>query len=289
MERWIARLALMLGLSLLLIAPITWWAARRLTRPVRALALAAQQVQIDRSTDLDFSKGPREVTAVAAALSEMRARLEGQLIQRMRMLTAVAHDLRTPLTGLRLRAEQSPPSARDRMARDIARMDAMISEILDYAAVQAGDAAGAEPVDLAALAEEVLDTFAPGSVSLSVKTQAEATAAPQRVRRVLLNLVHNALRYGEDVVVEIGADKEWSIVRVLDRGPGLETQDLEKVFEPFYRLEGSRSRGTGGVGLGLSVGRELARIDNGEIWLEQRDGGGLAAIFRLPIRQGGQV
>ena len=89
--------------------------------------------------------------------------------------------------------------------------------------------------------------------------------------------------------MEIDADKEWSIVRVLDRGPGLEADDLEKVFEPFYRLEGSRSRDTGGVGLGLSIARELARIDNGEIWLEQRDGGGLTAVLRVPIRQSGQV
>lgn len=283
MGRWMARLGLMLGLSLLLIAPMTWWAARRLTRPVRALALAAQQVQINRPTDLDFSKGPTEVAAVAAALSEMRARLEGQLNQRMRMLTAVAHDLRTPLTGLRLRAEQAPPSARDRMAQDIARMDAMISEILDYAAVQGGDATGIEAVDLADVASDVIDVFAPVSVLLTVKVQAKATAGPDRVRRVLLNLVHNALRYGEDVMVEIDADPEWSIVRVLDRGPGLGADDLEAVFEPFYRLEGSRSRDTGGVGLGLSIARELAAADHGEVKLQQRRGGGLAAVLRYPV------
>lgn len=284
MGRWIARLGLMLGLSLLLIGPMTWWAARRLTRPVRALALAAQQVQIDRPTDLDFSEGPSEVAAVASALSEMRARLEGQLNQRMRMLTAVAHDLRTPLTGLRLRAEQAPSSARDRMAQDIARMDAMISEILDYAAVQGGAAAGIEPVDLADVARDVIDALAPGSVLLTVKVQARATAKPDRVRRVLLNLVHNALRYGEDVMVEVDADQEWSIVRVLDRGPGLSADDLETVFEPFYRLEGSRSRDTGGVGLGLSIARELAAADDGEVELQQRRGGGLAAVLRYPGR-----
>jgi two-component system OmpR family sensor kinase len=282
---WAARLSLMLGLSLLLIAPITWWAARRLTRPVRALALAAHQVQIDRATDLDFSKGPREIIAVASALDEMRARLERQLSERTRMLTAVAHDLRTPLTGLRLRAEQAPSSARDRMAQDIARMDAMISEILDYASVQAGEAVTTETIDLVEMSEGVVDLFERGSVSLSVKAQAKAMAGPDRVRRVLLNLMHNALRYGEDVVVEVDAEEGWSIVRVLDRGPGLEASDLEKVFEPFHRVEVSRSRDTGGVGLGLSIARELARIDRGDVWLERRDGGGLAALLRLPIRQ----
>lgn len=284
MARWIARLAVMLGVSLLLIAPITWWAARRLTHPVRALALAAQQVQIDQSIDLDFSKGPSEVAAVAVALSEMRARLERQLNERMRMLTAVAHDLRTPLTGLRLRAEQAPPSARARMAQDIARMDAMISEILDYAAVQARGATVAEPVDLADLSGEVIDAFAPRSIPLDVKARAPATAGVERVRRVLLNLVQNALRYGEEVVVEVDAEEAWSIIRVMDRGPGLEADDLEKVFEPFYRLERSRNRKTGGVGLGLSIARELALVDDGELWLERRRGGGLVAVLRYPAR-----
>jgi two-component system, OmpR family, sensor kinase len=284
MGRWIARLALMLGLSLLLIAPITWWAARRLTRPVRALALAAQQVQIDRPTDLDFSNGPREVAAVAVALSEMRGRLESQLTQRMRMLTAVAHDLRTPLTGLRLRAEQAPPLARDRMAQDIARMDAMIVEILDYASARGGDAGKTQSVDLAEAAKDAVDAFAPGSVSLSIKGRAKARAGPERLRRVLLNLVHNALRYGEDVVVEVDAGQRWSTIRVLDRGPGLEGEDLLKVFEPFYRIEASRSRDTGGVGLGLSIARELAAVDDGEVKLQPRRSGGLAAVLRYPTR-----
>ena len=284
MGRWIARLALMLGLSLLLIAPITWWAARRLTRPVRALALAAAEVQIERPILADFSSGPSEVTAVAAALDAMRTRLEGQLRQRMRMLTAVAHDLRTPLTGLRLRAEQAPPSARDRMVQDIARMDAMISEILEYAAAQSGVAAQTVTVDLVEVAKHVADEFAPGSVSLSVTGRAPVEAGPERVRRVLLNLVQNALRYGEDVVVEVDADPEWSIVRVLDRGPGLDASDLEVVFEPFYRLEGSRNRETGGVGLGLSIARELAAVDGGAVELQQRRGGGLAAVLRYPGR-----
>lgn len=284
MARWIARLAVMLGVSLLLIAPMTWWAARRLTHPVRALALAAQQVQIDQSIDLDFSRGPSEVAAVAVALSEMRARLERQLNERMRMLTAVAHDLRTPLTGLRLRAEQAPPSARARMAQDIARMDAMISEILDYAAVQARNATLAEPVDLADLSGEVVGAFSPTSIPLDVKARARVTVGVERARRVLLNLVQNALRYGEEVVVEVDAEEGWSIIRVMDRGPGLEADDLEKVFEPFYRLERSRSRETGGVGLGLSIARELALVDDGEVWLERRRGGGLTAVLRYPVQ-----
>lgn len=284
MERWVARLALMLGLSLLLIAPVTWWAARRLTRPVRALALAAEQVQIDRPIGLDFSRGPSEVTAVAAALSEMRARLAGQLTQRMRMLTAVAHDLRTPLTGLRLRAEQAPPSARDRMVQDIARMDAMISDILNYAAAEADDAPATETVDLAEAARDVAEGLAPGVVMLSLKAGVEALAGPDRVRRILLNLVQNALRYGEEVTIEVESDREWAVVRVLDRGPGLEVAQLEAVFEPFHRLEGSRSRDTGGVGLGLSIARELAAADHGDVRLEPRRGGGLAAVLRYPVR-----
>ena len=96
--------------------------------------------------------------------------------------------------------------------------------------------------------------------------------------------MQNALRYGEDVVVEVDADPEWSIVRVLDRGPGLDASDLEVVFEPFYRLEGSRNRETGGVGLGLSIARELAAVDGGAVELQQRRGGGLAAVLRYPGR-----
>lgn len=280
--RWLARLTLMLGVSLLLIAPLTWWAARRLTRPVRALADAAARMQLDRPVDLVLESGPSEVRAVAAALGDMRARLERQLNERMRMLTAVAHDLRTPLTGLRVRAEQAPEAVRDRMAQDIARMDAMIGEILEYAAVHASVLADVGPVDLGPLAAESADDFPAGLVTVSEFPVVRVQADPARVRRVLHNLLHNAVRYGCDVVLEVDRDQTDAVVRVSDRGPGLSDDQLEAVFEPFYRLETSRNRDTGGVGLGLSIARALAAADGGSVRLSRRRGGGLIATLHYP-------
>lgn len=290
MGRWAARLALMLGVSLALIAPMTWWAARRLTRPVRALAEAAEQIQIDRAGDLTLPGASREIQAVAAALIGLRERLADQLDERTRMLTAVAHDLRTPLTGLRLRAEQAPAAARERMVQDIARMDAMISEVLDYAAARTpAGTGGAERIDLVAVARDALDALGLGPEMLTVRGAAVpaiamtiATAGPERARRILVNLIHNAVRYAGEVTVEVRASDDSVEVRVLDRGPGLDPDLLETVFEPFYRLEGSRSRDTGGVGLGLAIARALAQADGGEVGLKPRPGGGLVARLRYP-------
>ncbi len=278
LSSWQVRVLASLTISLLVLAPLVWWAARRLTLPVRALARAAQR----DDPDVVFpDAGPREVAAMAQALTTMRRRLIQQSEERMRMLAAVAHDLRTPLTGLRLRAETAPARERDRMAQDIDRMEAMIADVLaaSGAATVGGDA---RPLDLGALCMEVVDGL-DGSAAVQVDAGVTVVASPMRVRRALTNLIDNAFRYGGSAEVSLTSHDGRAMIRVADRGPGLSPEQAARAFEPFYRGEASRNRDTGGAGLGLTIAGDLAQADGGAVELSARDGGGLTATIRYPL------
>ncbi len=286
-SRWLLRLGLMLGLSLLVLGPVVWWAARRLTLPVRALAKAARTADLG-SRDAAFpATGPREVIAVAEALAAMRDRMAAQVDERMRILAAVAHDLRTPLTGLRLRAETAPAIERDRMVADIARMEAMIADVLAFSTASQGQGETRD-IDLATLCADCADdTVARGGrVKRHVMASVIIRADPARVRRVIVNLLDNAVRYAGAVELTVGVHGGRANLTVADRGPGLSSDQIGVVFEPFYRLEPSRNQHTGGVGLGLTIARELARADEGEVHLAPRDGGGLEATLFYPVAVG---
>ena len=281
--RWLTRLTATLALSVLLIAPLVWWAAQRLTLPVRALARAAGATNFLGLSQTNAIQGPPEIMAVAEAMEDMHRRLTTQVEQRMRILAAVAHDLRTPLTSLRLRAETAPPIERDRMASDISRMETMIAEVLAFS--EAGLARGeCRPMNvIEACAGVSTDPAFQGLVTLVPSPETFILADQDRVRRILFNLVENAVRYGEavEIFVEVAGDNVGIVVA--DRGPGMAPEQLEKVFEPFYRLEYSRSRSTGGAGLGLAICRELASLDSGCVKLQPRVSGGLEA--RLTYRR----
>ena len=281
-RRWLMRLSAMLALSVLLIAPLVWWAAQRLTLPVRDLARAARATNVLGLPQQNVIKGPPEIMAVAEAMEDMHRRLTTQVEQRMRILAAVAHDLRTPLTSLRLRAETAPPIERDRMASDIFRMETMIAEVLAFS--EAGLARGeCCPMNVfEACAGVSTDPAFQGLVTLVPAPETFILADPDRVRRILFNLVENAVRYGDAVEIFIEVAGDSVDIVVADRGPGMAPEQLEKVFEPFYRLEYSRSRSTGGAGLGLAICRELASLDSGYVKLQPRVSGGLEA--RLTYR-----
>lgn len=281
-----ARLATTL-LSLALLGTALWLGLRRITGPLRRLAEAADGVGLDGPPQPMPAGGPREVRALADALGRMQARLSGLVTERTRMLAALGHDLRSPITALRVRAEMvDDDDTRERMAAMLDEMQEMVEATLAYARGVSPDQP-AEPVDLAALltdlAADLSETGAP--VTVTAPEPAVAQARRTALRRALRNLIENAQRHGGAARVVLDAPNgsdDMARIRIDDDGPGIPDGDLERVFDPFVRLESSRSRETGGTGLGLPIARAILRAHNGDVHLANRPGGGLATTVALP-------
>lgn len=281
---WQSYVLLTLVLSALVVAPIAWLFARRLAAPISAFAKAAERLGRDpRAPPLEVS-GSSEVAKAAEAFNQMQDRLRRYVEDRTAMVGAIAHDMRTPLTRLRFRIEAAPDDIRGKLAADIDQMDAMISATLSF--VRDATRAGVrEKLELSSLVETILDEAS--------ETGSDATALPSEkivvegdpvaLRRLLANLVGNALKYGLRARGRVFVEDGCAIVEIEDDGPGARTEELERLFEPFYRGEPSRSRETGGAGLGLAVVRSIARAHGGDVTLHNRPGGGLTARVSLPI------
>ncbi len=259
-------------------------AVRWVTRPLAELASAAEHLGRDINRPPLPESGPQEVRRAARAFNAMQDRLSRYISSRAAILTAMSHDLKTPITRLRLRAELlEPPEAREKFVRDLAEMEAMVNSTLGYMR-GLDDREPLRAVDVRALAEALQGDAAELGAMFDVQGQpiAPLLGKPQGLKRCLQNLLDNALRYGREVelVIEDAADRLTIYVR--DRGPGIPQDQLERVFEPFYRLETSRNAGTGGTGLGLSIARNLAQSMGGELTLRNRAGGGLEAALVLP-------
>ncbi|MDT3485021.1 sensor histidine kinase [Stenotrophomonas maltophilia] len=278
---WRRQVVLALVAGTVLLAPFAAWASVRLGRPLRRLAEASARVELQDGTPLP-DDGPREVQMLAAAISSGRERLREQAQDMTRMLAAVAHDLRTPLTGLRLRAEFAPPAQAARMVADIERMDTMIEQVLDYARGEL-QPLQLRPLDLAALLEECVHSALLRGVEISsegpdtLPWQGDALL----LRRAIDNLIDNADRYAGAVDLHAAMAGNRLQLDVMDRGPGIAEDDRVRLLQPFQRSESSRSRATGGTGLGLAVAANVARRHGGELLLLQRDGGGLIARLLL--------
>jgi signal transduction histidine kinase len=245
-------------------------AARALGRDIRRPPLA--------------ETGPTEVRRAAAAFNLMQKRLLDFMNSRLRTLTAISHDLKTPVTRLRLRSEMlDDPQLREDFNRDLDEMDAMLGATLAYMRGEAKQEK-LQSVDINALLESMVsDAHALGQdVTLSGHASAPYPARPRALRRALDNLVQNALRYGGSAEILVKERPRSLDIRVMDRGPGIPTPELEQVFEPFYRTEYSRNRATGGTGLGLSIARDVALSHGGTLHLVNRSEGGLEAILTLP-------
>jgi signal transduction histidine kinase len=270
-------------LQLVSLIVAAWYGARLLSRPIQHLAEAAEQL----SNDLDSSPlpetGPREVRLAAHAFNQMQQRIRQQIQQRGRMLAAVSHDLRTPLARLKLRVEEIPSEQlRSRMGQDLGEMISMLDATLSYLHEQRSSEA-LQWLDLQALVE----SMAEDAQDRGADVQCSGHCAPLRVqpmalRSCLSNLLENALRYAGHAQIVLVDSREQVEVRIYDHGPGIASEQREAVFEAFFRVEGSRNRNSGGVGLGLTIAREAARRQGGEITLEETAGGGLTAILRLP-------
>ncbi len=270
---WRLKVLIALIACLAVLAPLVWLFARRLTRPFRALATA-----IDAGRDPPQSQGPRELQDAARAILQLRTRLSAETAERMRMLTAVAHDLRTPLTSLKLRIESVPEPQRARMVADADRMGAMIADVLDFA--RAADAAR-DRVDVRRVVAEIV-AETPG-VTLRGGPEVAILAVEPAFRRAVENLVRNALDYAGGGRIDIDRDADYAIIRVVDAGPGIPVADRERLLRPFERGDASRNRDTGGVGLGLSIVQAFADLHAGTVELGDGVGGGTTVTLRVPL------
>jgi signal transduction histidine kinase len=282
---WTSRTALSGAVMAVLVIVLSVWAVRRASRPLGALAAAAERLGRDINAPPIPEKGPREVHQAARAFNDMQRRLQAFVRDRTQMLAAISHDLRTPITRLRLRAELIDDAEQQRkMLADLEEMETMIAATLAFAR----DDAAAEPrrpLDLAALLQSVVDdaTDAGRPAAYAGPPHLSVVGAPVALRRAFANLVDNAVKYGATARVGLAGPAAGHVtVTVDDDGPGLPPEEMEKVFSPFYRVEKSRSRETGGVGLGLAVVRSVVRAHGGEVVLRNRPGGGLMAAVTLP-------
>jgi signal transduction histidine kinase len=260
------------------------WAVRRVTAPLGTVVRAAERLGRDVNAPPILEAGSHEMRQAAQVFNEMQGRLQRLLENRTRMLVALSHDLRTPLTLLRLRVESLPEgSERDRMLANIGDLDAMIGATLNFAR----DEAATEPLrrtDLTALLMAIVDDMADAGllVSMAPVESVILECRPGGLRRAIANLLDNAVKYGKSARVQLLTSPAAITIAIDDEGPGIPDAELQRVFEPFYRLEQSRSRETGGTGLGLAIAQSIAQVHGGQITLANRPAGGLRAILSLP-------
>lgn len=282
-ERIVVQTLFVFGMVLM---PLVWF-TRRLAAPLRALTSATKRVGTPEGARSVPEIGPEDVKQLAAAFNIMQDRIRSMLEEKDHMLGAIGHDLRTPLTALRVRVESVPDTAdRERMIATIDDMRQMLDDILALA--RAGrDREPPQRADLAALALAAIEDFQDtgGAVSHDDLPRAIVRVHPRAIRRALTNLIDNALKYGREAQVSLHTEGGKAILSVADLGPGIAPERIEEMMQPFTRLERSRSRDTGGTGLGLAIVRAVVSAEAGHIELSNRPEGGLLAQISLPIEE----
>ena len=261
------------------------WALRRLTAPYSLFARAAERLGRDINAESLPEKGPREVRAAAHAFNLMQERLRRFIGDRDQLVAAISHDLRTPVTRLRLRAEfVEDPEQRTRMLADLEDIAAMTRSVLAFASDGAQPEAH-ESIDLISLLEALCSDMPEVTLDLApeLPSRVKFSAGPVGLRRAIANLIENAVKYGSRARVSLAIEPSAVHIVVDDDGPGIPEQDMEAVFLPFRRLETSRNRETGGTGLGLTIARSVARAHGGDVVLRNRPQGGLRAEIVLPL------
>jgi len=273
--------------QLALLGGCAWLAVRLATRPLERLARAADTLGPDLAPAALPEDGPEEVARASKAFNAMQARIGIYMRERLQILAAISHDLQTPITRMRLRADLLDDEAeRARLQKDLKEMEVLVREGVAYARTLHGADEEPRRIDPDALLESVVSDYADAGdpVSMTGRVGATVTTRPQALRRILGNLVDNALKYSDHqavtVKVSVGAAGHWSVA-VLDSGPGIPQELLDAVFQPFYRVESSRNRETGGTGLGLAIAKQLAQAMGATLSLRNREGGGLEARLTL--------
>jgi len=272
--------------QLALMLACTWLAVRIAIRPLTRLANAVETLDPNaHPINLD-EKGPNEVAYAARAFNSMQARIAAYLKERMQLLAAISHDLQTPITRMKLRAEFMDDSAeKDKLWNDLGEMEHLVREGVAYARSIHGSTEESRRTNLDSFLDSLVFDYQDmgKEVQLSGKSDAVIDTRPHALRRVLVNLTDNALKFAGAAELLIQREKSSLSIKVMDRGPGIAEEELAQVMEPFYRVENSRNRSTGGTGLGLAIAQQLAMALGGSLTLSNRDGGGLCAELKLPL------
>lgn len=281
---WPYRLLLSLAILSIAVIALTLLAARWVTRPLKTLAAAAERLGEDIDQPPLDESGPLEVSRAAHAFNQMQQRLAKFIHDRTRVFAAMSHDLKTPITRLRLRAELLDDAAlREKFEQDLLEMEHMVKATLDFMR-GLEETEPVQALDVMALLHTLQEQS--GEMHQEVRiTGAVAGPYPgrlQALKRCLGNLVDNALQYGGSATVAVEDAPHELRIHVRDRGPGIPEAQLELAFDPFYRIEASRSRSTGGTGLGLTIARSIARAHGGDVALRNLPQGGLEATVTLP-------
>lgn len=270
--------------SVVALIPVAWFFSRGLAKPLTQFADAAERFGRDPRAPPMAVKGSSEITQAAAAFNEMQARLRRYVDDRTSMVAAIAHDLRTPLTRLRFRVESAPEEVQAKMTADIDQMEAMIAATLAFVRDAQADPQRTR-LELSSLLESIVDDMAETGADVSVQKAEKVVidADSLALRRLITNLIENAIKYGARARCTLSVHDRLAEIDIEDDGPGVPAPELNRVFDPFYRREPSRNRQTGGIGLGLSVARSIARAHGGDVALQNRPQGGLRAKVTLPV------
>ena len=280
---WHQRLILWFLGCIAVMAPAAYLFARRVTAPIADFAEAADRLGRDPKAPLIELRGPAELGAAVRAFNDMQVRLKRYVEDRTAMVGAISHDLRTPLTRIRFKMEGASDALRTSVIGDVEQMEAMITAVLAFIR-DASEPRHRERLDLLSLLECAVDDAALVGLEASLVDGEPMTvnADALGLRRLFDNLIDNAVKYGGRARVSLAREADEAVVRIADEGPGLADADLERAFEPFYRTEPSRNRDSGGIGLGLSVARSVARAHGGDVVLQPAERG-LVAVVRLPL------
>ncbi|SFX50386.1 Signal transduction histidine kinase [Pseudomonas sp. NFPP02] len=266
----------------------TWLAVRIAIRPLTRLAQAVENLDPNTHPVHLDEQGPSEVAHAAIAFNAMQARIAAYLKERMQLLAAISHDLQTPITRMKLRAELMDDCGdKDKLWNDLGEMEHLVREGVAYARSVHGATEESRRTDLDSFLDSLVFDYQDmgKDVQLSGKSNAVIHTRPHALRRVLVNLTDNALKFAGAAQLRVEPKEGDSLsVTVMDRGPGIAEEELARVIEPFYRVENSRNRSTGGTGLGLAIAQQLAQALGGTLTLRNREGGGLCAELRLPTR-----
>ena len=277
--------AISTALLLATIAGVVWFSVRRLTQPMEAIAEQAERLgRGDDVTPIPLS-GPIELRRTIDAFNRMQARLRRFIRERTEIVAALAHDLRSPLTAMRFRAEMLDPSEdRQRLELLITEMEQMTEASLTFGRGVTVNEPMTE-IDLSNLVEQIAAELRETAAAVEFTSAGAVTVSgrPIALKRALRNLVENAIRYGERATISVSRQIGEAVLIVSDEGPGLDEEALERAFEPYLRFETSRSRETGGAGLGLAIARDVVRSHGGEIVLRNRPSRGLDAVVTLPL------
>mgnify|MGYP002700324191 FL=1 len=266
-----------------LVLLVVFFQIRKITRPLSSLAKAANDLGRGRAVEPLLEEGPSDVRETVAAFNRMNDRLQRFVSDRTRMLAALSHDLRTPMTSMRLRLELMAESdEKQRLLESLEEMQQMSEATLAFVR-QSGDVEATRSVDLTALVDSLSEDLQDLGMAIQCDSLDSVVMAlrPVSIKRALRNLMENAVHYGDEAKVSLSATTTQALITIVDQGPGIAEQQMDSVFEPFVRLEQSRNRQTGGIGLGLSIARQIIRSHGGEVVLVNLQPG-LKVVVSLP-------